>query len=619
MLESVESDHDELNADRPEGVAASLRRVFGYDRFRAHQREVIETLIAGQDALVLMPTGGGKSLCYQLASLHRPGVGVIVSPLISLMKDQVDALRQNGVRARYCNSSLDWMEMRDVLDQLRVGALDLLYVTPERVVTPQFISRLAETQVALFAIDEAHCVSQWGHNFRPEYTQLSVLRQAFPEVPMVALTATADPPTREDILAYLGLKTPRVVMTSFDRPEIRYDVVHKHQPVQQILRFLKEEGEGSGIIYALSRRAVEAVAEKLRAEGYAAAAYHAGLPSEERSRVHEAFVRDEIAIVVATVAFGMGIDKPNVRFVVHHDLAKTIESYYQETGRAGRDGLPARALLLYGAQDIFTARSLIERNENEDQRRVELHKLGAMIAYAEALTCRRKVLLGTFGEQMTEDCGNCDVCLDPPETYDGTQDAQKALSCVFRLDQRFGMRHAIDVLRGGKTARIARLGHDQLSTYGIGASESVVHWEAVFRQLIHNGLMFQDVANYSVLRLTSAARPVLRGEAEITLAKPRLQRKAKRAKGRKRRSSGPVFDDYDEALFETLRGLRATLAKDAGVPAFVVFGDKTLMHMAQAHPASPEALLEIHGVGEAKLEKYGEAFLDAISAYQPDS
>ncbi|MCB1802326.1 MAG: DNA helicase RecQ [Gammaproteobacteria bacterium] len=592
--------------------AQTLHEVFGYSEFRPRQAEVIADLIAGRDAFVLMPTGGGKSLCYQIPALHRSGVGIVVSPLISLMKDQVDALCASGVAAAYYNSSLDSEAARGVLARLHRHELDLLYISPERLLSGGFIDRLDDIDVALFAVDEAHCVSQWGHDFRPEYAALGSLRERFSDIPLVALTATADPQTREDIVRVLGLQQARRHLTGFDRPNIRYSVLDKHKPFDQLLRFLDGRAGQSGIVYALSRKKVDDIAGKLEAQGVRAAAYHAGLPAAHREQVQERFLKDDIQVVVATVAFGMGIDKPNVRFVVHFDLPKNIEGYYQETGRAGRDGLPADALLLYGAQDVVTARRLIDNNRNAEQQRIEIHKLNAMVAMAEALTCRRRVLLGYFGERLVQDCGNCDICTDPPQRFDATVEAQKALSCVYRVGQRFGLRQVVDVLRGADTERIRSLGHDRLSTYGIGADLSEHDWTSIFRQLIHHGLLEQDVANYSVLKLTDAARPLLRGEVRLDLARPRVRESAKRARRpRADAASGP----YDEGLFEELRVLRKRLADDEGKPPYIVFGDATLVHMARAKPLSEEALLAISGVGQHKLEKYGAEFLDAITAY----
>jgi len=597
----------------------TLRSVFGLHEFRPHQREIIEDLVAGRDAFVLMPTGGGKSLCFQLAALHRPGVAIVVSPLIALMKDQVDGLAATGVRAAFYNSSLEGTEARRVLARLHAGELDLLYVAPERLMSPDFLERLSGIDVGLIAVDEAHCVSQWGHDFRPEYAALGALRERFPGVPLIALTATADPQTREDIVRQLRLERAVRHVTSFDRPNIRYTVLEKHRPMDQLERFLANHVEASGIVYALSRKRTEEIAGHLASRGLRAAAYHAGLPTQTRDDVQERFLRDELQVVVATVAFGMGIDKPDVRFVVHHDVPRNIEGYYQETGRAGRDGLPAEALLLYGAQDVVMARQMLENTQNPDQRRIETHKLQAMVAFAESLTCRRQVLLGYFGETLSEPCGNCDVCLNPPERMDATEAARKALSCVYRVGSRFGIKHVVEVLRGADTERIRQLGHDRLSTWGIGAEFSDAEWTSIIRQLIHRGFLVQDIANYSVLKLTEAARPLLRGEATLELARPRIREKAAGSAKAARAAKGPrapvELAAGDEALFEALRALRRRLATDQGVPPYVVFGDVTLIEMAKFRPMNPAALLAITGVGATKMERYGAAFLDVVAEY----
>ena len=559
-----------------------------------------------------MPTGGGKSLCYQIPALHRPGVGIVVSPLISLMKDQVDALQACGVKAAFYNSSLKSSEARRVLAMLHAGELDLLYIAPERLIGDDFIQRLKDIPIALFAIDEAHCISQWGHDFRPEYSQLGRLRKVFPKIPMIALTATAESHTRRDILDRLHLRQARCYIASFDRPNIRYTVLDKIKPFSQLTDFLRKRPGEAGIVYCLSRKRVDDLAAKLKSAGFNAAPYHAGLSTTtQRQKVQDDFLRDDVRIMVATVAFGMGIDKSNIRFVVHYDIPKNIESYYQETGRAGRDGLAAEALLLFGYGDIAIARSLIENTHNPERKRIELHKLNAMVAFAEASSCRRRILLGYFDERMEEDCGNCDICLHPPEMIDVTEDARKALSCVYRVGQRFGMGHVIDVLRGSKKERIMQLGHDRLSTYGIGADKSQEYWGGLLHHLVYGGFLQQDVGNYSVLTLTDAARPVLRGEQTLTMAAPRVKT-AGTAKTTRRKTGDT---DYDEELFRRLRALRKTLADAAGVPPFVIFSDISLVGMAAALPTDDEAFLNVHGVGAHKLERYGEKFLAEIRDY----
>jgi ATP-dependent DNA helicase RecQ len=588
----------------------TLQTVFGFHAFRPFQEEIINRLMAGDDSFVLMPTGGGKSLCYQIPALHRHGVAIVVSPLISLMKDQVDSLRENGVAAAAYNSSLGERDSRQLLARLHAGELDLLYVAPERLMSESFLERLREIPVALFAIDEAHCVSQWGHDFRPEYVALGRLRGLFPGIPLIALTATADQQTRNDIMERLGLADAQVYITGFDRPNIRYTVMEKRKPFQQLQEFLETKPGEAGIVYALSRKRVEEVASKLRSIGIEAAPYHAGLADRERSRVQEAFLRDDIRVVVATVAFGMGIDKPNVRFVVHYDLPKNIESYYQETGRAGRDGLPAEALLLFGYGDIPISRSLIESGTNPEQVRVELHKLSAMIGFAEAGSCRRGALLGYFGQRLEEPCGNCDLCLDPPDSFDATEEARKALSCVYRVGQRFGAGHVIDVLRGSKNERIRQLGHDRLSTYGIGVNLATEAWGSIIRQLIHRGYLQQDLANFSVLKLTPSALPLLRGEERLVLAKPRVKVAATKKEPRRRGTA--LNMEYNEDLFQSLRALRKQLADEQNVPPYVIFSDATLAEMAALRPLDSEALLKVNGVGVQKLGRYGAAFLEVI-------
>ncbi len=595
----------------PHTPLKTLNTIFGFTAFRPYQEQIVDTIIAGNDAFVLMPTGGGKSLCFQIPALHRNGVAIVVSPLISLMKDQVDALLANGVRAACYNSSLSAQESRDTLSRLHSGQLDLLYVAPERLMHSDFQQRLQALPIALFAIDEAHCVSQWGHDFRPDYVQLGQLRSIFPNIPMIALTATADPQTRDDILQRLGMQDAECFAAGFDRPNIRYLVTDKQKPAAQLAAFLDSHRNESGIVYCLSRKRTEQVAARLTADGQSAAPYHAGMSARDRAEVQEQFIRDDLQIVVATVAFGMGIDKPNVRFVVHYDLPKNIESYYQETGRAGRDGLPAEALLLYGYGDIALIRGLIEKGGNPEQNRVELHKLNCMTGYAEPLLCRRRALLAYFGEKLAEDCGNCDICLDPPQQYDATEEAQKALSCIYRTGQRFGMGHIIDVLRGSNKQRLLDLRHNQLSTYGIGADKSQEAWGFLIRQLVHLGYVKQDIANYSILALHESSRPVLKGETKLMLPRPRIKnRPEKTARQRKQPLAG-----FDEKLFAVLRTLRKQLADEQGVPPYVVFGDASLAEMSALQPRDSQTFLAINGVGERKLERYGQTFLDAINNF----
>ncbi|GGB43375.1 ATP-dependent DNA helicase RecQ [Oceanisphaera marina] len=596
----------------PDTPLAVLQQVFGYQSFRDGQQEIIETVIAGRDALVIKPTGGGKSICYQIPALLRPGLTIVVSPLISLMKDQVDTLVANGVAAVYINSSLSREVMHRHFTAMRRGEVKLVYVSPERLLQQEFMERLGELELGLFAIDEAHCISQWGHDFRPEYALLGRLKQWFPDIPVMALTATADEATRQDMLSRLNLTDPLIHIASFDRPNIRYTLVDKFKGIDQLLRYVSEQQGLCGIVYCSSRKRVEEVAERLLSRGHKAASYHAGLPLELRQSVQERFIRDDLDIVVATVAFGMGIDKPNVRYVVHYDIPKNIESYYQETGRGGRDGLPAEALLLYDPGDVGRVRRLLENSENAKQVQVELYKLNVMAAFAESLTCRRQVLLNYFGEYQREPCGNCDVCLDPPKRYDGTQDAQKALSCVYRVGQSFGVIYVVEVLRGAVTQRIREHGHDKLTTYGLGKDQSQEHWVSVIRQLIHSGLLSQNITRNMVLQLTEAARPVLRGEVSLELAEPRLVQVKQKDKG-----EAVLTRAEDKSLFQALRQLRKQLADEADVPPYVVFSDATLTELARYRPKTEAELLSINGVGARKLERYGAAFLALLRQQHP--
>ena len=587
---------------------AVLKQVFGYKDFRDGQEAIIAAALDGQDSLVLLPTGGGKSLCYQVPALILDGVTVVISPLISLMQDQVAQLRALGVQAAYINNSLPFEEQQAVYQQLHYGQIKLLYVAPEKVLQHEFLERLSHLKLALFAIDEAHCVSHWGHDFRPHYCRLNELKQRFMHVPMMALTATADKATRYDIIEQLQLNHPYVHTGSFDRPNIRYTIEEKFKPMVQLLRYLKEQQNQSGIIYCTSRKRVDDVAEKLADAGFNAAAYHAGMSNEQRQFVQSGFARDDIQIVVATVAFGMGINKPNVRFVVHYDIPKSIEDYYQETGRAGRDGLAAEAIMYFDPADIGRVRRFFEDIEDEQRRRVEEQRFNAMASFAEAQTCRRQILLNYFSEYKRETCGNCDICLNPPTSFDGTLVAQQALSCVYRAEQRFGIGYIVELLRGANTSRIRDNNHHQLSTYGIGKEHSVEFWLSILRQLIHQGLLSQDITQGSSLRLTEAARAVLKSEYALQLAEPRLQAKH-------------VYQDklaqfnYDKKLFAKLRALRKELADADDVPPYVVFNDKTLAEMAQLMPTNDSEFLKVSGVGFTKLNKYGAPFLNTIRDY----
>lgn len=586
-----------------------LEDVFGYQHFREGQERVVDAALAGQDSMVIMPTGGGKSLCYQIPILASSGMGLVISPLISLMKDQVDQLKANGVAAECINSSMSREELLSVYNRMHQGKVKMVYVSPERVLMRDFIERLQHLEINLIAIDEAHCVSQWGHDFRPEYASLGQLKQFFPNVPFMALTATADETTRIDIISRLALDQPLDYLGSFDRPNIRYTLVEKAKPVAQIIRYLATQKGQCGIIYCGSRKKVEMVAEKLCNNGIRAMGYHAGMDADERAFVQEAFQKDDIQVVVATVAFGMGINKPNVRFVVHFDIPRNIESYYQETGRAGRDGLPAEAMTLYDPSDINWLRRMLDEKEDEQQKQVEMHKLNAMSAFAQAQTCRRQVLLHYFGEYREKACGNCDVCIDPPKSFDGTEDARKALSCVYRVKQNFGMGYVTEVLRGMQNIRIREYGHDRLSTYGIGRENSHDYWVSIMRQLVHKGLLNQNIARNSTLQLTEEARPVLRGEVKVELAVPRLDTSVS-TKTDKNQSK-----HYDKKLFAKLRNLRKKLADEEGLPPYVVFNDATLIDMADMLPTSYGEMLAVNGVGQRKLDKYADAFLDLIQEH----
>ena len=593
-----------LSASTSESV---LQKVFGYQQFRVGQLDVIDAVNRDEDCLVIMPTGGGKSLCYQIPALLKEGITLVISPLISLMKDQVDQLKANGVAAAYINSTMERDEILTVFDAMKDATVKLVYVSPERVLTYDFIDRLRDVPLAMVAVDEAHCISQWGHDFRPEYAALGRLKQSFENLPIMALTATADETTRHDIVSRLGLQSPHEYLGSFDRPNIRYTLWEKHKPLTQIIRYVEGMRGQCGIIYCNSRKKVEQISEKLRDKGIRAEAYHAGLDHIERANVQEAFQRDDIHIVVATVAFGMGINKPNVRYVVHFDIPRNIESYYQETGRAGRDGLPAEAVMFYDPSDLAWLRRCLDEKEEGQQKDVERHKLHAMGAFAEAQTCRRQVLLHYFGEHRDEACGNCDVCLDPPQRFNAVEVAQKALSCVYRVNQSFGITYIVEVLRGMQNQRIREHGHDKLSTYGIGREYSHEYWVSVLRQLIHLGYLTQNISRNSVLQLTEKARPLLRAEIGLELAVPRLDNIARNMKVNKLANR-----QYDKKLFAKLRKLRKAIADEEDLPPYVVFNDASLMEMAERLPTSNGDFLAVNGVGQRKLEKYGEVFLGLI-------
>lgn len=589
----------------------TLRHVFGYDAFRGVQGAIVGHVAEGGDALVLMPTGGGKSLCYQLPALLRQGTAIVVSPLIALMQDQVEALRQLGVKAAFLNSSLDAGQAVSVERAFADGHLDLLYVAPERLLTPRFLSLMERARIALFAIDEAHCVSQWGHDFRPEYRQLTLLHERWPDVPRIALTATADAPTRREIVERLKLEDARQFVSSFDRPNIRYTVVAKQDSRRQLVDFLGARRRESGIVYCLSRKKVEQTAEFLVAQGFSALPYHAGLDAEKRAAHQRRFLREDGIVMCATIAFGMGIDKPDVRYVAHLDLPKSLEGYYQETGRAGRDGDPADAWMAYGLGDAVLLQRMIEESESgEERKRLERRKLDALIGYCESTACRRQTLLAYFGEPHAGECGNCDNCIAPPRSWDGTVAAQKALSCVYRTGQRFGAAHVIDVLRGAQTQKVFQFGHENVSTYGVGTELDARQWRSVFRQLVAGGWLAVDVEGHGALRLTSASAGLLKGETTLTL-------RAETEKAPKRRESknAEVVADLPEDAaqrFEALRAWRSSVAREQGVPAYVIFHDATLRQIALQEPGDLDALARVQGVGVAKLERYGREVLEIL-------
>ncbi len=607
-----------------------LDEVFGYSAFRGQQGEIVEHVAGGGDCLVLMPTGGGKSLCYQIPALLRreagQGAGIVVSPLIALMQDQVAALREVGVRAAYLNSTLSGAEAAATERALREGEIDLLYVAPERLMTGRFLELLERAKIGLFAIDEAHCVSQWGHDFRPEYIQLSVLHERFPSVPRIALTATADAITRDEIIHRLALDDARVFISSFDRPNIRYRIVEKDNARSQLLDFIRAEhtnADGTtdaGVVYCLSRRKVEETAEWLKAQGVRALPYHAGMEFEVRQKHQEMFQREEGIVMCATIAFGMGIDKPDVRFVAHLDLPKSVEGYYQETGRAGRDGMPANAWMAYGLGDVVQQRKMIDESDADDaHKRVQTSKLDALLGLCETISCRRVRLLNYFGE-ASQPCGNCDTCLEPPDSWDATREAQMALSCVFRAQRssgfNFGSSHLIEILRGGRTEKVLQRGHDQLSTFGIGASLSEPEWRAIFRQLVAYGYLAVDHGGFGALMLTEAAKPVLKNEEKVTLRRYVKPQRTRQSSSRSGTRVDPTagMGTRERARWDALRAWRAETAKTDGVPAYVIFHDATLAEIARNAPETIDDLRHIPGMGVRKLERFGDEIIDVVES-----
>jgi ATP-dependent DNA helicase RecQ len=610
--------HGQTSAGDPlDGAREILRRIYGYAAFRSHQGAAISAVLSGRDCLVLMPTGGGKSLCYQIPALIRHGVGIVVSPLIALMDDQVHALRELGIRADVLNSTLDAPAQAAVVERLRRGAIDLLYIAPERLLQQRTLDLLASVPIALFAIDEAHCVSQWGHDFREDYLQLDVLRDRFPAVPRIALTATADPRTRVEIAARLALVEPTLLVAGFDRPNITYQVgVKGSSPRTQLASFLAGRRDQAGIVYCMSRRKVEETAGWLRTQGYDALPYHAGLSTEARRHHQARFQREDGVVMVATIAFGMGIDKPDVRFVVHLDLPKSMEAYYQETGRAGRDGEPATAWMIYGLQDVVRLQQMVAQSAAAEHRKhVEREKLDALLAWAETTSCRRRALLDYFGDAYPGHCSNCDVCIDPPSTRDATEPARKLLSCVYRTGQRFGLMHVLDVLMGTETEKVRQHGHQALSTFGIGVELTVPQWRTLVRQLLVRGYLQADNARFGALVLTEKSRGLLRGTDGF-----KVREDARELRSKVRPRAGATGDDTTlapeaQALWEDLRELRRALAASHNVPPYVIFHDRTLREIACRRPTSAAELLDIAGVGQTKLERYGAAFLDALATH----
>lgn len=596
-----------------ESAREILRSTFGYKDFRDNQGEIVEHLLQGKDALVLMPTGGGKSLCYQIPAIVRKGTGIVISPLIALMQDQVDALLQVGIKAAFLNSSLDAQKAWQVEKNFLEEKLDLLYVAPERLLMPRFLESLERIPIALFAIDEAHCVSQWGHDFRPEYIQLSILHERFPDVPRIALTATADEPTQREIIEKLGLKKAKKFISSFDRANIRYRIVQKQNPREQLHLFLETEHKGdAGIVYCLSRKRVEETAEWLTQKGWNALPYHAGLSNQIRQKHQQRFIREEGIIIVATIAFGMGIDKPNVRFVAHLDLPKSLEAYYQETGRAGRDSLPANAWLTYGLSDVVMLRQMLDNSEaDEKHKRLERRKLDSLLGFCETTLCRRHVMLRYFGEIFSSTCNNCDNCIEPVASWDGKIAAQMALSCVYRTGQRFGLKHLVDVLLGKLTPQVQRFNHDKVSTFGIGKDFSQIQWQSIYRQLVAANLLTVDMSAYGSLKFTDKSLPLLRGESGIALRKdPELSKKKLKNVKQTQKLATP-----NDSLWQELKNKRLELAREQGVPPYVIFHDSSLIEIHAKKPQNQDEFATISGVGQSKLQRYGKAFTEVINCF----
>ncbi|PKI02598.1 DNA helicase RecQ [Glaciecola sp. 33A] len=599
---------EKVDTQHYQKCAKILKDTFGYAEFRAGQMEVIDKILNGQDALILLPTGGGKSLCYQVPALALEGITIVVSPLISLMQDQVQQLTSQGVKAAYLNSSQDAEESQQITEQLFRGELDLLYVAPERLLKSYFLNSLQRVKVSLIAVDEAHCVSHWGHDFRQDYRQLGRLKSQFQNVPFIALTATADHATQVDIQHQLQLDNPFVFKGGFDRPNIRYNLLAKYKGFDQVVAFVKQQDGAAGIVYCNSRAKVDDLTQRLQSAGIKCDAYHAGRDTATREFVQTQFLKDDLQVVIATVAFGMGINKSNVRFVVHHDVPRSVESYYQETGRAGRDGMPAEALLLFDERDAARIKQWISTGTAPDRYDIEMHKFEAMEAFAEAQTCRRQVLLNYFSDYREEQCGNCDICLDPPKLFEGTTQAQQALSCVYRLKQDTSVQYVIDVLRGKSIRKIVENKHNELSTYGIGKDQSDSYWHNIIQQLIHQGLLRIDMTLSGILRINESARAVLKAERVVHLAVPKLS-----VDTSKRNKAEPV--NIDRQLFAKLKHLRKQIAEEENVPAFVIFSDATLADMTDKMPTDKNQFIGVTGVGQTKLERYGEAFITLIEDY----